>query len=226
MWQQEPWCLCSHSCGCTSGRCCRQARGQRSTWCLSWAPQPARARSSRSRSWRRCRSCRWHCAPGRGRTTAGKESGAVASRPVSRWRGAGEGAVPPISDLRLRGWQAGAAGQLNHRGLPLCLPVLPCFSHQNSSVAAAHPDVDGLAVDVWVSSAAIGAQEPPLAPGCLLHRPGVHHIRPVAGLDRQVACAPSRLAHGAAAQPFMWTSSSKQSGRQRQQSGRRAGGRA
>jgi hypothetical protein len=52
----------------------------------------------------------------------------------------------------------------------------------------AYPDVDGLAVDVGLSSAAIGAQEPPLAPRLVLHRPGIHHVGPVTGLDRQVAC--------------------------------------
>jgi hypothetical protein len=57
------------------------------------------------------------------------------------------------------------------------------------TLSPAHPDVDGLAIDVRLGSAAIGAQEPPLAPRLVLHRPGIHHVCPAAGLDRQVACS-------------------------------------
>ena len=60
---------------------------------------------------------------------------------------------------------------------------------QGADQPPAHPDVDGLAIDVGLGGAAIGAQEPPLAPRLVLHGPGVHHIRPVAGLDGQIVCS-------------------------------------
>ena len=77
-------------------------------------------------------------------------------------------------------------------------PVIEQHGHPAQNTAAlgtrrrhvaAHPDIDRLAVEVGRCGAAVGAQEPPLAPRVVLHRPGVHHWRPVAGLDREVACS-------------------------------------
>ena len=48
-------------------------------------------------------------------------------------------------------------------GLCACASLHSYAVCMAAEVAAAHPDVHGLAVDVCLSSAAIGAQEPPLA---------------------------------------------------------------
>ena len=48
-------------------------------------------------------------------------------------------------------------------GLCACASLHSHAGCMAAEVATAHPNVDGLAVDVSLTSAAIGAQEPPLA---------------------------------------------------------------